>query len=316
MASNFHNILGFLAVGVDVHKGIMPPLFTPALYAEVVAAHPFILGPNQKPKVKINGVNSVVDCHTPMLLWPHAPVFPQPPNILWPLDLIFGTQSCWLPRGTVQIEGTPATCAIAACVSTNLDCWEWAPIPSDLTLQFATVQTTPTLEDFLYGGLRALVNGALSAGMNFGFARLGKVKFKGSPLSRFTEKWTDKLGNALTKRGMGYKFARAVGKPFMSNFLQGASRQRVSGASWAAGRRIVNSALGRVLPGNVASAAKTGLGAFGWDPGKVAAQQIVGAPPGQTPTWNPFGGFKGASMLDTKVPLYGAVHGGVQAVGG
>lgn len=316
MASNFHNILGFLAVGVDVHKGIMPPVMTPALYGEVVAVHPFILGPGQKSNVKINGVNSVVDGHTSYLLWPHAPVYPQPPNILWPIDLVFGTHSCWLPRGAVHIDGTPATCTIGSVFSTNLDCWEWAPIPSDLTLQFATVQTTPTLSDFLYGAVRALVNGAISAGMSAGFSALGKMKVKGKPLSRFTEKWTERLGNQLTKKGTGYKVARAVGKPFMSSFLQGASRQKVSGASWAAGRRIINAALGKVLPSGLEGAVNTGLSAFDWDPGKVAAQQIVGPLPGQTATWNPFGGFKGAGMADSKVPLYGAVHGGVQAVGG
>lgn len=314
MASNFHNILGFLAVGVDVHKGLVPPAFTEALCAELVAAHPFILGPNQKPNVQINGVNSVVDGHTAFVLWPHAPLVP--PNILWPLDMVFGTQACWLPRSTVQIDGTMSTCTIGGPFSTNLDCWEWAPIPSDLTLQFGTVQTSPSLADFAYGAIRALVNGAVSFGMNKGFSALGKIKVGGKPLSRFTEKWTDKLGNQLTKRGMGYKFARALGKPMMGKYLTGASRQKISGASWAAGRRMTNAALGKVLPSSIGSAAKTGLGAFGFDPGKVAAQQIVGAPPGQKPTWNPFGGFKGASLLDTKVPLYGAAHGGVQAVGG
>jgi hypothetical protein len=314
MASNFHNILGFLAVGADVHKGPIAPAFTPGLCLELVCVHPFVLGPNQKSNVKINGVNSVVDTHTSFLLWPHAPV--TPPNILWPIDLIFGMQACWLPRGTVQIDNTPATCAIVECVSVNLDCWEWAPIPSDLTLQFATVQTTPSLEDFLYGAIRAVVNGAISAGLNLGFAKLGKVKVGGKPLSRFTEKWTDKLGNALTKRGMGYKFARALGKPMMSSFLQGASRQKVSGASWAAGRRMVNGFLGKLVPSSANSAVNTGLSLFGWNPGKVAASQIVGAPPGQQPTWNPFGGFIGSKALDTRVPLYGAVHGGVQSVSG
>ena len=136
MASNFHDIFGFLAIGVDVHKGLRPvpapPGFIPELFAEVVAIHPFILGPGQKPTVKFNGVNSVVDGHTSYVSWPHLPI--APPNILFPIDLIFGTHSCWLPRSTVQIDGTMSTCAIAACVSTDLDCWEWAPIPSDLTL--------------------------------------------------------------------------------------------------------------------------------------------------------------------------------------
>lgn len=314
MASNFHNIAGFLAVGVDVHKGLVPPLFEPALCAELVAVHPFVLGPDQKPNVKINGVNSVVDGHTSFVSWPHAPLCP--PNILWPIDLIFGTHSCWLPRGTVQIDGTPATCTMGGCASMDLDCWEWAPIPSDLTLQFGTVQTTPSLSDFAFGAIRALVNGALSFAMNKGFSALGKIKVKGTPLSRFTEKWTERLGNQLTKSGTGYKIARALGKPMMSEFLQGASRQKVSGASWAAGRRMINAALGKMLPSDLGSAASTGLGAFGWNPGTVAAQQIVGPQPGTKASWNPFGGFQGASMLDSNVPLYGAAHGGVQAVGG
>ncbi|MEZ4302565.1 MAG: hypothetical protein R3B70_46985 [Polyangiaceae bacterium] len=313
MASNFHNILGFLAVGVDVHKGPIAPVLVPGPCAELVAVHPFVLGPNQKPSVKINGVNSVVDLHTSFVSWPHAPV--TPPNILWPLDLVFGTHSCWLPRGAVHIEGTPSTCAIIECVSVDLDCWEWAPIPSDLTLQFGTVQTTPTAQDFLFGAVRAIVSGAISAGLNLGFARLGKVKIGNTPLSKFTSGWTDRLGNALTKRGLGYKFARALGKPMMSSFLQGASRQKISGASWAAGRRIVNAAIGKVLPGSASSATSTGLGMFGFDPGTVIAQQVAGPLPGTEPA-SLFKGFNPASTALKKVPLYNAVQGGIQAVGG
>ncbi|MFO0587533.1 MAG: hypothetical protein U0441_08340 [Polyangiaceae bacterium] len=312
MASNFHNILGFLAAGVDVHKGLMPvpapPGFVETLCAELVVAHPFVMGPGQVGSVKFNGVNSVLDGHTSFVSWPHYPLFPT--NILWPVDLVFGTHSCWLPRSTVQITGTMATCAIASCFSTDLDCWEWAPIPSDLTLQFGTVQTTPSPFDFAYGAIRAIVNGGIGFLINKGFKAIG---------GKFTAKWTDKLGNALTKRGTGYKFARALGKPLMSDFLDSlgnASRQKISGASWAAGRRLVNAFLGKALPSSMSSVASAGLSAFGFNPGTVAAQQIAGAPPGQKPSWNPFGGFKGAGMLDSKVPLYGAVHGGVQAVGG
>lgn len=313
MASNFHNICGMLVVGADLHKGPIAPALTPGLCLELVCVHPFVLGPNQKPSVQINGVNSVVDLHTSFLLWPHAPA--TPPNILWPLDLVFGTQSCWLPRNAVQIEGTSATCAIAGSFSVNLDCWEWAPIPSDFTYQHATVQTTPSPEDFLYGAVRAVVNGAISAGLNLGFARLGKTKVGGKPLSRFTEGWTDKLGNALTKRGMGYKFARALGKPMMKGFLEGASRQKVSGASWAAGRRIVNGFLGKVLPGSAEGAVNTGLGLFGFDAGTVLAQKVAGVPPGQKPA-GLFKGFDPAGTVQGKVPFYNAVQGGIQAVGG
>jgi hypothetical protein len=313
MASNFHNIFGILIAGADVHKGPIVPILTPGLCLEVVCAHPFLLGPNQKPSVQINGVNSVVDLHTSFLLWPHLPVTPT--NLLWPLDLLFGTQSCWLPRGAVQIEGTPATCAIAGPVSVNLDCWEWAPIPSDVTYQYATVQTTPSPSDFLYGAVRAVVNGAVSAGLNLGFNALGKVKIGKTPISRFTEGWTDKLGNALVKKGLGYKFARALGKPFMSRALGQVSRQKMSGASWAAGRRLVNGFIGKILPGSANSAVTTGLGLFGFNPGTALAQQVAGVPPGQQPA-GLFSGFNPGKTATGKVPLYNAVQGGVQPVGG
>ena len=325
MASNFHDIFGFLAIGVDVHKGLRPvpapPGFIPELFAEVVAIHPFILGPGQKPTVKFNGVNSVVDGHTSYVSWPHFPI--APPNILFPIDLIFGTHSCWLPRCTVQVCGELSTCAMAGPVSMDLDCWEWAPIPSDLTLQRGTVHTTPSLADFQYGLIRAVVNGAISFLTSQAFKLLGKIKIGKVPISKITEGWADRIGNSLTKKGLGYQFARAVGGPLMASTLAkipNASRQKISGASWAAGRRIINAAIGKVLPGSLGGATSTGLSAFNFNPGKVVANHVVGAPPGTDPaaagSWNPFGSFKGPGMLDRKVPLYGAIHGGVQAVGG
>lgn len=314
MASNFHTICGFLVVGADVHKGPIVPALTPGLCLEVVFVHPFVLGPNQKPTVKMNGVNSVVDTHTSFLLWLHVPVTPT--NVLWPIDLVFGTQSCWLPRGAVQVEGETSTCAIAGPVSVNLDCWEWAPIPSDITLQPGTVQTTPSPADFLYGAVRALVNGALSALMTVGFDQLGKVKIGKIPISRFTEGWTDRIGNSLVKSGLGYKFARAIGKPFMAKKLADASRQKISGASWAAGRRIVNAFIGKMLPNTAGSAVDTGLGMFGFQPGTVAAEHAAGLLPGQTEASPLFSGFDPGKTAAGKVPLYNAVQGGVQAVGG
>ncbi len=314
MASNFHTICGFLVVGADVHKGPIVPALTPGLCLEVVFVHPFALGPNQKPSVKMNGVNSVVDTHTSFLLWLHVPVTPT--NVLWPIDLLFGTHSCWLPRGAVQVEGETATCAIAGPVSVNLDCWEWAPIPSDITLQPGTVQTTPSPADFLYGAVRALVNGAISAALTVGFDQLGKVKIGKIPIARFTEGWTDRIGNSLVKSGFGYKFARAIGKPFMAKKLAGASRQKISGASWAAGRRIVNSFIGKMLPNTAGSAVDTGLGMFGFQPGTVLAEKAAGLLPGQTEASPLFSGFDPGKTAAGKVPLYNAVQGGVQAVGG
>lgn len=324
MASNFHNICGMLVVGFDVHKGLRPipnpPNFVPELFTEVVALHPFVLGPGQKANVKLSGTASVVDGHTSYVLWPHFPV--SPPNILFPIDLIFGTHSCWLPRCTVQICGELSTCAMAGPASINLDCWEWAPIPSSLTFQHGTVQTSPSVDDFKYGLIRAVVNGAVSFLIGEGFKALGKIKIGKVPISKITENWTDRLGNQLTKRGFGWQVARAVGAPMMKSTLAkipNATRQKIAGSSWAAGRRIINAAIGKVLPGSLGGAVDTGLGIFGFDPGTMLANKAA-PPPGMSPeeagSWNPFTGFKGAALADSKVPLYGAVHGGVQAVDG
>jgi hypothetical protein len=314
MASNFHNILGFLAVGLDRHIGlhVIPPLpIYPFIFWEIVAVHPFFMGPNQKPSVKINGVNSVVDCHTPILLWPHYPLIPDPLNALWPLDLIFGTQSCWLPRSTVLIEDTMSTCTIFECVSTNLDCNAPTKLPTDLTLQFATVKTTPSLADFLFGIARAVIMAAVDKAMDKLF---GKVFDKlGSKLgNKFSNELGDKLGQKLAKTGLGSKLASKLGTGLSQGIRNQYGNRAGDMAAHYVGKKIMQKFLSKVgLQGS--GLTKKALGQFGFDPSRLLPQ----IKPGAHQSWNPFSGWKGGTgALDKHIPAYGAGHGIIQALGG
>jgi len=303
MASNFHNILGFLAVGLDYHEGlhIIPPLPIPDFpFWEIVAVHPFFMGPNQKPSVKINGVNSVVDSHTPLLLWPHFPVIPDPLNAFWPIDLIFGTQTCWLPRSTVLIEGTMSTCTIFECISTNLDCNTPCKLPTDLTLQFATVKTTPSLSDFMFGIVRAVLNAAVDKLMTKASDKLlGKLK----------------LGDALAKKldntTLGKNLASKLGSAFTKGIRDAYGDRAGDVASHYVGKKIIGKFMDK-LGLNGKTFGPKALGQFGFDPSRLLPQ----VKPGAEQSWNPFGGWKGDKGLDKNIPIYGAGHGVVQALGG
>lgn len=326
MASNFHNILGILTVGVDFHKGLqVAPPAVPGVpipefpFWELVCAHPFILGPNQKPSVKMNGVPSVVVGHEPLLLWPHFPLMPM--NAFWPLDLIFGSQSCWLPRGSVLICDEPATCTVYEAVTLTLDCWEPCKVPSNLTIQVGTVKTTPSPMDFLMGALQWAIDTAVDKLSEKVFKGLGKklgkrFKGKGGKLSKLGKGLTSKLGDPahklavrLTKSGKGYQLAKRLGGAFTSKYSQGLSKRATSGYAKRVGRQITEEFLKR---GGVAmkDAAKTGMEATGFDPKRMLPTNPGGAE-------QPFGGWPGAGDLaDKHVPLYGGIHGVVQGIGG
>jgi hypothetical protein len=307
MASNFHDILGLLAVGVDFHKGLQifpaPPPVPDFPFWEIVCAHPFFMGPNQQPTVKMNGVPTVVDGHSPLLLWPHFPLAPM--NAFWPLDLLFGSQACWLPRGTVFICDQVSTCAVYECVTVTLDCWEPCKIPANLTLQFGTVKTTPSPSDFLFGALRAVIEGAIDHLIDKAFDKLGD-KFK-----KLKDPAND-LAVKLTRSGKGYQFAKKLGSKFTSQFSEGLTKRQASGYAKSVGRRITASFLKRAGVGT-ANAFKTALAATGWEPSR-ALPKALGNPeePG-----SPFKGWPGAGkMANKKVPLYGGVNAVVQAIGG
>ena len=175
MANNFHDVAGLLLVGIDLHDALLLPGVPLAPFVPIPRPkmphinflHPFSMGGNQKSTVLFNGRKTVVHWHQPEYLWPHLNLLPFPIDILIPIHIAFGSQTAWLPRGTVFIEGEPATCTnIAGPMSVDLDCWDAGNIPSSLVVQPSTVQTSPTLADYAAGVTAVAIDFAINALFN------------------------------------------------------------------------------------------------------------------------------------------------------
>jgi hypothetical protein len=311
MASNFHNILGFLLVGVDGHEGLQimlpPPPGEPAFpFAELVCAHPFAMGPGWKTKVLINGVPSVVNGHSSLLSWPHFPM--EPMNAFFALDMLFGDHTCWLPRGTVFIQDEVSTCCIAGGVSTNVDCCDFGFPMSNLIVQIATVQTTPSLSDFLSGALSVALNAALAKGQS--------ALFKHGPLKKLAEKGekaAHKIAVRASKKGLGYKIAKRLGAP-LAKQVPGLAGRKLAGRSKALGRALEEEFLKRAglsaqTPLNIAKKA------FDFDPTRPLKSALGQPTADGKPAWSPFKPFSGSKAAEG-IPLYDKGHGAVQTVTG
>ncbi|WP_437337479.1 DUF6531 domain-containing protein [Sorangium sp. So ce394] len=200
MAHNFHDINGWLIVGIEGHSGfhIFPP--APMWFWKLTLLHPFTLGDRQHPTVLFNGVPSVTHQHEPMFLWPHLGIIPDPLDALTPLHILFGSHKCWLPRGAVEICGEKATCCvIGGPVSLNADCWEYGKWPTSLVLNPGTVQTTPTFSDFAQGALTLAIDLVLDLAFEV-VARAGGAllaKFAGDLVRPLFRKGDDVVGDGL-----------------------------------------------------------------------------------------------------------------------
>ncbi|WP_438027527.1 DUF6531 domain-containing protein [Sorangium sp. So ce233] len=216
MAHNFHDINGWLIVGLEMHQGfhIFPP--APMKFLKLVLLHPFTLGDRQKPTVLFNGVPSVTHQHEPKFLWPHLGIVPDPLDALTPLHILFGSQKCWLPRGAVEICGEKATCCvIGGPISLNADCWDIGRWPSSLVLNPGTVQTTPTFGDFAMGAVTLAIDLVLDL-LFEGAAKLAGgllLKLGGKVLKPLFKKAKDLIGKGLkaATRQMG-RAGKALGK--------------------------------------------------------------------------------------------------------
>ncbi|KYF63144.1 hypothetical protein BE04_11705 [Sorangium cellulosum] len=200
MAHNFHDINGWLIVGIEGHSGfhIFPP--APMWFWKLTLLHPFTLGDRQHPTVLFNGVPSVTHQHEPVFLWPHLGIIPDPLDALTPLHILFGSHKCWLPRGAVEICGEKATCCvIGGPVSLNADCWEYGKWPTSLVLNPGTVQTTPTFSDFAQGALTLAIDLVLDLAFEV-VARAGGAllaKFAGDLVRPLFRKGDDVVGDGL-----------------------------------------------------------------------------------------------------------------------
>jgi len=159
--NHFHDTAGWLLVGIDQHWGIHwpTPIPTPMFFWELVLLHPYSFGSTQAGTVQLNGGNNAAtDQYSSPLLWLHFPIAPDPLNMLFPLDVLFGKHKTWLPRLSVLIEGKPgAITVVPGPLSADMDCWVGATLPSSLSLQPGTVVTTAGWADYVVAGLRLAV---------------------------------------------------------------------------------------------------------------------------------------------------------------
>ncbi|MEQ9321943.1 MAG: C39 family peptidase, partial [Polyangiaceae bacterium] len=188
MANNFHDINGMLMVGLDRHFALLMPgvpvpfIPTPVpVMTKLNLLHPFSMGNKQRATVLFNGVQAVAHWHQPKFLWPHLGLPPFPFDILTPLQIALGVQTCWLPKTDVIAEGETLTpCAIYGPTSINLDCWDFANIPSSFILQPGTVQTTPTLADYKAGVAAVAVDFAMNIAFNLVLRGAGRLLRRGT----------------------------------------------------------------------------------------------------------------------------------------
>ena len=238
MPHNFHDTNGWLIVGMDVHKGLHWPTPTPANmvsmnFAELVCAHPFTMAPggDRNPTVLINGVESVKWQCTPRVLWPHFPLFPDPLNLLFLLDLAFGRHKCRLPKTNVIAEGTPmAPVCIWGWHSRNMDCFMWTMFWSSLVLQPGTVETTPTLADLGHGLVVVAINAAIDT--LFHWATGGFKKKPVNPGAVARANWKS-LGRNLTDFFKGPR-ARTLQRAALNRFRKEALSRFIP-VSWKPG---------------------------------------------------------------------------------
>ncbi|AUX39750.1 uncharacterized protein SOCE26_011450 [Sorangium cellulosum] len=232
MAHNFHDINGWLLVGLEVHQGfhIFPP--APMKFLKLVLLHPFTLGDKQKPTVLFNGVPSVAHQHEPKWLWPHLGIVPDPLDALTPLHIVFGSHKCWLPRGAVEICGEKATCCvIGGPLSLNADCWDIGKWPTSLVLNPGTVQTTPTFGDFAMGAVTLAIDLVVDLVFQGAFKLGGALlaKLGGRVLRPLFSRAKDIVGRGLraATRAMG-RAGSALGRGLRSAGNRAASALRAA----------------------------------------------------------------------------------------
>ncbi|EYF05644.1 DUF6531 domain-containing protein [Chondromyces apiculatus] len=230
MAHNFHDINGWLIVGLEMHQGfhIFPP--APMKFLKLTLLHPFTLGDREQPTVHFNGVPSVTHQHAPAFLWPHLGIIPDPLDALTPLHILFGSHKCWLPRGAVEICGEKATCCVVGGpVSLNADCWDLGWWPTSLVLNPGTVQTTPTFGDFAMGAVTLAIDLVIDLLFHGAFKLGGKLakKLGSKALKPLAKKGKDiaRKGFRAAARGTG-RAGRAAARGARSLAKKGASALR------------------------------------------------------------------------------------------
>ncbi|HZF49517.1 MAG TPA: hypothetical protein VE093_12750 [Polyangiaceae bacterium] len=165
MAANFHYDLTIMA-GADLHSIIMlipaPPGFLNVPTIPHVVGAMFFWPSNDKrtPKVTTAGQPMIKGGHS-LALVPHVPLDPRAYThaleIPWIALVILGSSSkAQLSVHKVTGQGAPMATAILWAIGLNVNCNSFVtadalsfPLPTGRTLSLTTVQTSPTLGDYL-----------------------------------------------------------------------------------------------------------------------------------------------------------------------
>ena len=164
MSVNFHNNFG-LMVFVDIHKYDPAPPIWPHL-VEVPFFWPPSLFTKRIPSVT-SMTHQMIKGGLDLYLVPHVPLGP-PPGALAPwvqlakIILMSGTKA-QLTVHSVTGDKDKLACCTTGMIGFNVNCNDPIDLPNGLVLQFNTVQTQPTLGDYL----GALASYALDAAIGF-----------------------------------------------------------------------------------------------------------------------------------------------------
>lgn len=182
MSVNFYNRSGMMA-GVDPH-----PYFAvaPGIPTGVPQPAAHLVGVPFHWPLSIWGISSVHSDGEEMLAWgfdtymvPHFPVPlpPIPPGTLEIPELgiihLESGSGAYMNVHSVTGESSPLATCLFFCMGLNLNCSLAMDLPTGLVVNLNTVETTPTLGDYL----GALIGAAIASGEFYGLDYLfGKMK--------------------------------------------------------------------------------------------------------------------------------------------
>jgi hypothetical protein len=163
MSANFH-FNATVMVGVDLHKAMLP---APADYIPHLVIDLFFLVSNDKrtPTVTTMTLQMIQGGHSLQPV-PHIPLVPAVYNPLGlaclAINILASSSKAQLSVNSVHGQGSPMATAIYAWFGLNVNCNSPVSMPTGMTISPTTVQTSPTLGDYLTALLAYVIDAAIS----------------------------------------------------------------------------------------------------------------------------------------------------------
>lgn len=163
MSVNFYNSFGLMAM-VDLH-GYKP---APPVWPHVVCAPLWWVAAIERRVASVtSNSHPMVQGGLDLYMVPHIPAGPPPGAVSAPVTLsaihLMSGSVAYLAVHKVSAAGSMLACCVSGMIGYNVNCNEPIDLPTGLVVQCNTVQTQPTLGDYL----GALVAYALDAALAF-----------------------------------------------------------------------------------------------------------------------------------------------------